>query len=73
MVAEQHALVIRKHWNLDMIPKKVRQDAALLYHLKAAKFNLETNPLKAAKFLFLSAIFSPKGFFGKLFELLRGK
>ncbi len=73
MVAEQHAAVIRRYWDWEIIPKKVRQDAALLYHLKAAKFNLKTNPLKSAKFLLWLVIFHPQGFLFKLFELVRGK
>lgn len=73
MVAEQHAQVIIKYWHLEMIPKRVRQYAALIYHLKAAKFNLKTNPLQAAKFLLLSAILSPQEFFRKLFKSVRGK
>ncbi len=73
MVAECHAMVIRKHWHSPILSQKCRQEAALLYHLKAAKFNLKNNPLKAAEFLLWMAILNPQGFFGKLFDLLRGK
>lgn len=73
MVAEYHAMVIRKHWHSPILSQKTRQDAALLYHLKAAKFNLKNNPLKAAKFLLWIMVLNPQGFLLKLFNLLKGK
>ncbi|MCP2727685.1 glycosyltransferase family 2 protein [Limnofasciculus baicalensis] len=73
MVAEYHAMVIRKHWYSPILSQKTRQEAALLYHLKAAKFNLKNNPLKAAEFLLWIMVLNPQGFLLKLFNLLKGK
>ncbi|HBB31516.1 MAG TPA: hypothetical protein DDZ80_31505 [Cyanobacteria bacterium UBA8803] len=73
MVAEYHALVIRKHWHSSIISQEIRQDAALLYHLKAAKFNFNNNPIKALECLLWIVILNPKGLVSKVFELVSNK
>ncbi|MBD2740587.1 glycosyltransferase family A protein [Coleofasciculus sp. FACHB-1120] len=59
-ITEQHALVLRKHRNLSIIPLKIRSDTAVQYHMRVVKFNLKTNPLKATEFFLWALKISPQ-------------
>ncbi|MCL1463493.1 glycosyltransferase family 2 protein [Argonema galeatum] len=60
-ILECHALVLRKHQNLSIIPTATRGYVAARYHLGVAKRNLRTNPKKAGEFFIWAWRISPKG------------
>ncbi len=60
-ILEEHAIVLRKHRNLSIIPTKIRGYVAARYHLGVAKRNLKRNPRKAAEFFIWAWRISPKG------------
>ncbi|MGA9377436.1 MAG: glycosyltransferase [Phormidium sp.] len=58
---EGHAIVLRKHRHLSIIPPEIRGYIAAKYHLGVAKRNLKKDPKKAAQFLIWALRISPKG------------
>ena len=60
-ILEGHALVLRKHRHLSIIPPEIRGYIAAKYHLGVAKRNLKKDPRKAAQFLMWALRISPKG------------
>ncbi|MCL1475707.1 glycosyltransferase family 2 protein [Argonema antarcticum] len=61
IILEGHALVLRKHRNLSIIPTATRGYVAARYHLGVAKRNFKINPIKAAEFFIWALRISPKG------------
>lgn len=58
-IREYYALVLRKHRNLQIIPRKIRREAAMIAHLSVAKENLRINPIKSIEFFFWAWRFKP--------------
>ncbi len=58
---ERHALVQRKHRNLNIIPSANREYLAVRSHLGVARRNLRKNPKKAADFFIWAWKISPRG------------
>lgn len=60
-ILEGHALVLRKHRNLSIIPAAIRGYVAAKYHLGVAKRNLNKDHKKAVEFLIWALRISPQG------------
>ncbi|AFY37721.1 glycosyl transferase family 2 [[Leptolyngbya] sp. PCC 7376] len=59
LLAEYHALALRKHRSINRVPRSIRMDALSYSHLIVAKNVYKKKPIKAAFFLFWSWFGNP--------------